>query len=118
MLLAGAATSWLVAAVAPGIFHDHLVEAGVGHSSAEAAHVEEAFGSAPIIFLGVALMTSVLMALLVTGFTRRVQRSTTNVSHAAARIAEGQFSARVPSAAWAPSSTAGDHDQRPRRTPR
>ena len=52
VLLAGAATSWLVASVvAPGIFHDHLVEAGVGHSSAEAAHVEEAFGSALIISL-------------------------------------------------------------------
>ena len=65
--------------------------------------MEEAFGSALIISLGVALMTSVLMALLVTGyFTRRVQRSTTNVSHAASRIAEGQFSARVPSGPLGP----------------
>lgn len=99
VLLAGAATSWVVASVvAPGIFHDHLVEAGVGHSSAEAAHVEEAFGASLIISLGVALLTSVLMALMVTGyFTRRVQRSTTHVAQAASRIAEGQFSARVPS---------------------
>ena len=104
VLLAGAATSWVVASVvAPGIFHDHLVRAGVGHTTSEAAHVEEAFGSALIISLGVALLTSVLMALLVTGyFTRRVQRSTTQVSHAAARIAEGQFGARVPSPGLGP----------------
>ena len=104
VLLAGAATSWVVASVvAPGIFHDHLVEAGVGHSSAEAAHVEEAFAASLIISLGVALLTSVLMALMVTGyFTRRVQRSTTHVAHAASRIAEGQFSARVPSPGLGP----------------
>lgn len=104
VLLAGAATSWVVASlVAPGIFHEHLVEAGVGHSSAEAAHVEEAFGSALIISMAVALLTSVLMALMVTGyFTRRVQRSTTHVSHAASRIAEGHFGARVPSPGLGP----------------
>jgi len=104
VLLAGAATSWVVASlVAPGIFHDHLVEAGVGHSSAEAAHVEEAFDSALIISMAVALLTSVLMALMATGyFTRRVQRSTTHVSHAASRIAEGQFGARVPSPGLGP----------------
>ena len=104
VLFAGAATAWVVASVvAPGIFHDHLVEAGVAHSAAEAAHVEEAFGSALLISFAVALLTSVLMALLVTGyFTRRVQRSTTQVSHAAARIAEGQFGARVPSPGLGP----------------
>ena len=104
VLLAGAATSWVVASVvAPGIFHDHLVEAGVGHSSAEAAHVEEAFAASLIISLGVALLTSVLMALMVTGyFTGRVQRSTTHVAQAASRIAEGQFSARVPSPGLGP----------------
>ena len=104
VLLAGAATSWLVASVvAPGIFHEHLVEAGVGHTSSEAAHVEDAFSSALIISLGVALLTSVLMALMVTGyFTRRVQRSTAQVSQAAARIADGQFGARVPSPGLGP----------------
>ena len=117
VLLAGAATSWVVASVvAPGIFHDHLVEAGVGHSSAEAAHVEEAFAASLLISMAVALLTSVLMALLVTGyFTRRVQRSTTHVSHAASRIAEGQFSARVPSPGLGTGvRPAGHHHQRPR----
>ncbi len=104
VLLAGAATSWVVATVvAPGIFHDHLLQAGVGHSSTETTHIEEAFSAALIISFAVALLASVLMALLVTGyFTRRVQRSTTQVSHAAARIADGQFGARVPSPGLGP----------------
>lgn len=60
VLFIGAATAWVVASVvAPGIFHDHLVQAGVGHSESEAAHVEEAFGSTLIISFGVALLTSV-----------------------------------------------------------
>lgn len=104
VLLAGAATSWVVASVvAPGIFHDHLGRAGVGNSSAEAAHVEEAFGSALIVSLTVALLTSVLMAMTVTGYvTRRVQRSTAEVSRAVSRIADGQFAARVPSPGLGP----------------
>ena len=104
VLLAGAVTSWLVASVvAPGIFHEHLVAAGVGHTATEANHVEEAFGSALVLSLGVALLTSVLMALIVTGyFSRRVQRSTAQVSQAAAKIADGQFGARVPSPGLGP----------------
>lgn len=99
VLLASAATAWAVASVvAPGIFHEHLLRAGVGHSPTEAAHVEEAFTSALVIALGVALVTSVLMAMVVTGyFTRRVQGSTAAVEESAAKIAEGQYGSRVPS---------------------
>ena len=99
VLLAGAGTSWLVAsAVGPGIFHDHLRQAGVAHTSTEAAHVEEAFGSALLVALGVALTASVLLALGVTAFfTRRVQRSTQAVATSAARIAHGDYGSRVPS---------------------
>lgn len=99
VLVAGAATSWVVAAiVGPSIFHDHLRQAGVGHSAAEAAHVEEAFGSALIIALGAALTASVILALGVTAFfTRRIQRSTTAVANSAAKIANGQYQTQVPS---------------------
>lgn len=99
VLLAGAATTWLVASVVgPGIFHDHLRQANIGHTSSEAAHVEEAFGSALLIALGVALTASVLLALAVTAFfTRRVQRSTSAVAGSAARIASGRYDSRVPS---------------------
>jgi two-component system, OmpR family, sensor histidine kinase BaeS len=98
VLLAGAATSWVVAsAVAPGIFHTHLERAGVGHTAAETFHVERAFSDSLLIALGVALVTSVLMALGVTAyFTRRVQRSTAAVATSAAEIAAGQYGARVP----------------------
>ena len=99
VLLAGAVTAWLVAsAVGPGIFHDHLRQAGVAHTSTEAAHVEEAFGSALLVALGVALTASVLLALAVTAFfTRRVQRSTAAVAASASRIARGDYESRVPS---------------------
>lgn len=99
VLVAGAATSWLVAAiVGPSIFHDHLRQAGVGHSASEAAHVEEAFGSALIISLGAALTASVILALGVTAFfTRRIQRSTAAVANSAAKIANGQYQSQVPS---------------------
>lgn len=98
VLLAGAVTSWVVAfGVAPGIFHDHLQQAGVTQSSVESLHVEEAFADSLLIAFGVALVASVLMALTVTGYlTRRVQRSTAAVSDAAAEIAAGHYGSRVP----------------------
>jgi signal transduction histidine kinase len=99
VLVGGAITTWLVATVvAPGIFHEHLRQAGVGHTASESTHVEEAFSSALIIALAVALAASVLMALAVTGyFTTRVQRSITAVAQSASRIAKGQYGSRVPS---------------------
>ncbi|TQJ49288.1 HAMP domain-containing sensor histidine kinase [Phycicoccus sp. SLBN-51] len=99
VLLAGAATAWVVASVvAPGIFHTHLQRAGVAHTAAETLHVERAFSDSLIIALAVALVTSVLMALAVTAyFTTRVQRSTAAVAQSAAAIADGQYGARVPS---------------------
>ena len=98
VLLAGAATAWVVASVvAPGIFHTHLQRAGVAHTDAETVHVEQAFNDSLIIALAVALATSVLMALAVTAyFTRRVQRSTAAVAESGAAIADGQYTARVP----------------------
>ena len=99
VLVAGAVTTWLVASVVgPSIFHDHLRQAGVGHSPSEAGHVEEAFGSALLIALGVALTASVVLALGVTAFfTRRVQRSTAAVAHSASKIASGHYESQVPS---------------------
>ena len=98
VLLAGAATTWLVASVVgPSIFHDHLVQAHVGHTAAEARHVEEAFSSALLISIAIATFTVVAAALAVSWyFSRRVQRSIANVSDAAAQIAAGRYGARVP----------------------
>ena len=99
VLMAGALTTWLVAAaVGPSIFHDHLMRAGVAHNPTEETHVEEAFAAALIISLLVALLASVLLALAVTlYFTRRVQRSIGAVAATAAEIATGRYSSRVPS---------------------
>lgn len=98
VLVAGALTTWLVAsAVGPGIFHDHLERAGVGHTDAETQHVEEAFASALLVSLSVALLAAVVAALAVSWyFSRRVQRSISPVTTAASQVAAGRYDARVP----------------------
>ncbi|WP_238993632.1 sensor histidine kinase [Nocardioides caldifontis] len=98
VLGAGAVTTWVVASVVgPGLFHDHLAEAGDFHTPTEVAHIEEAFGSALLISVAVALLASVAAALAVSWyFSRRVQRSIGTVTDAAAEIAAGRFDTRVP----------------------
>lgn len=98
VVVAGALTTWVVAsAVGPGIFHDHLERAGVGHTPDETDHVEEAFASALLVSLSVALLAAVVAALAVSWyFSRRVQRSIVPVTRAASQIAAGHHEARVP----------------------
>lgn len=98
VLGAGALTSWVVAtAVGPGIFRTHVRMAGVAHSAAESEHVSEAFATALLISLVVALLTSAVLALAVTWyFTRRTQRSIAQVTTAATEIAHGNYGLRVP----------------------
>ena len=97
VLVAGALTIWLVASTAgPSIFHDHLAEAGVAHTGTETAHVEEAFASALLLSVTVALIAAVAAALAVSWyFSRRIQRSIVHVADAAADIAAGHYQARV-----------------------
>jgi len=98
VLVAGALTTWIVASlVGPAIFHDHLAQAGVAHTATESRHVEEAFSSALLVSIGLALLAAMAAALTVTWyFTRRVQRSIHSVAAAATGIAAGQYRARVP----------------------
>ena len=98
VLVAGALTTWLVASVVgPSIFSDHLQQAGDTHTAEETRHVEEAFASALVLSVSLALLASVLAALAVSWyFSRRVQRSIGDVAAAAAEIAAGRFDARVP----------------------
>ena len=98
VLVAGALTTWLVASAAgPSIFHDHLERAGVGHTTSETRHVEEAFASALLVSLSVALLAAVTAALGVSWyFSRRVQRSISPVTAAASQVAAGRYDARVP----------------------
>lgn len=92
-----AVSAWFVAsALAPGIFHDHLGQAGIDHNSAEAAHVEEAFTASIIVAWGLAVTIAVLLALLVSWYlTRRVQHSVTAVTSSTAEIASGRYDTRV-----------------------
>jgi signal transduction histidine kinase len=97
VLVAGALTIWLVAsAVGPSIFHEHLEQAGVAHSEEETQHVEEAFASALLISVSVALVAAVTAALAVSWyFSRRIQRSIGHVAEASAQIAAGRYDTHV-----------------------
>ncbi|GGL58693.1 HAMP domain-containing sensor histidine kinase [Planomonospora parontospora] len=99
VLVAMALTAWLVAsAVGPGIFHDHLVQAGVGHGAAGSGHIEQAFTSSMLLALPVALLTAIALALAVTWyFSRRLQRSIARVVDSAAEVAAGDYSSRISS---------------------
>ena len=97
MLIAGASTSWIVAAaVGPGIFSGHLEEAGVEHTATETTHVEEAFASAMALSVLVALAVALAIAFAVTWyFTHRVKRSVDAVADSAARIGDGDYRVRI-----------------------
>lgn len=97
VLVAGAVTTWVVASfVGPSIFRVHLNRAGISHTATEAQHVEEAFSSALLISISVALLAATATALAVTWyFTRRVKRSIGQVASAAAEVAAGRYDDRV-----------------------
>ena len=97
VLVAGALTIWLVASAAgPSIFRDHLAEAGVAHTDTESGHVEEAFASALLLSVAVALGAAVAAAFAVSWyFSRRIQRSLGQVADAAAAVAAGHYGTRV-----------------------
>lgn len=99
VVVAGAATTWIVAAVVgPPLFREHLRRAGVAAMSGEQMHAEEAYTYATAISIAVALGVSALAALVVTWyFSRRVQRSLAEVSLAAAAVADGRYDFRVSS---------------------
>lgn len=94
-----AVSAWLVAsALAPGIFHDHLGQAGIDHDSSQAAHVEEAFTWAIVLAWGLAVAIAVLLASAVSWYiARRIQRSLDTVTTSTAQIAGGRYDTRVPS---------------------
>ena len=98
VLVAGAATSWVVAVtVGPSLFREHLRRAGVPPMSEEQMHAEQAYRSATAVSLSVAIGAAVLCALAVTWYlSRRLQRSVTAVSTAATAVSAGNYAARVP----------------------
>lgn len=97
VLLAGAVTTWLVAAVVgPPLFREHLHRAGIPPRSAEQLHAEEAYKYATMLSVGGAVVVSAATAILVTWFvSRRLQRSVADVAGAATAVADGDFGVRV-----------------------
>jgi signal transduction histidine kinase len=95
---AGAVTFFLVAlAAGPPLFRSHVREALGTVSPALSRHLDDAFAAAAGIAIGVAtaaaLLTAVAVSLLI---TRRLSRPIHDLSTAAARVATGDYSARVP----------------------
>ncbi|WP_099021020.1 sensor histidine kinase [Mycolicibacterium palauense] len=97
VLAAGAATTWVVAAVVgPPLFREHLHRAGVPANSMEELHAEEAYGYATVLAMGGALAVSMLAALAVSWYvSRRLRRSITEIAAAATGVAEGRYETRV-----------------------
>jgi signal transduction histidine kinase len=99
VLLAGGATTWVVASVVgPPLFRDHLHRAGIAHESNEQFHAEQAYQHATALSIAVAITVAALTAFIVTAvLSRRLQHSISEVAAAASAVAEGRYDIRVAS---------------------
>ena len=97
VLLAGGATTWVVASVVgPPLFREHLHQAGVEHNSNEQFHAEQAYQHATALSIAVAITVAASTAFVVTAYlSRRLQHSIAELSQAAAAIAEGHYDIRL-----------------------
>jgi signal transduction histidine kinase len=98
VLLTGSLTAWLIAStVGPTLFHNHLAHTNVGVSPAQVAHTEQAYESANIISLSLALLTALVVAMAVNVYiARRIGRSVASIADAASDVAGGHYDVRVP----------------------
>ncbi|MGY4644748.1 HAMP domain-containing sensor histidine kinase [Cellulomonas sp. URHB0016] len=98
--LTGTLTAWLVAdAIAPPVFHTHMVRAGMDMQGPGVTHAEEAFTSAFALSLAVALLAALAASFAVSVvLTRRIGRSLTSLTAAARRVGAGHYDAPVTSA--------------------
>lgn len=95
MLVAGASTSWgVAAAVGPGIFSDHLAAAGVEQTAAD--HARRGGSRLGNCVRRDGLAVSLSIALVTWFFTHRVKPSVDAVAHSATRIAHGDCRVRIP----------------------
>ena len=100
VLAVEALTAWLVAsAVGPGLFHEHMVRAGLQDNDQAVMHAERAFRDASAVSLALALGAAAIASAGVSVvLARRIGRSLATVSTAAARLGAGQYESRVPAA--------------------
>jgi signal transduction histidine kinase len=98
VLLTGTFTAWLIAAnVGPSLFHEHLVAANAGVTSAQIQHTEQAYQSANLISLSLALLAALAVAMAVNVYiARRIGRSVATIADAASDVAGGNYDIRVP----------------------
>ncbi len=99
IVFSGAITILVVAVIiAPPMFHRHLQMISSRLPADAQTHVEEAFGQALVLSLGVGMLVALLATVAVTWLvSQRVAEPITTVAEAAARVAAGDLSVRVPS---------------------
>ncbi|MBX0301423.1 HAMP domain-containing protein [Cryobacterium sp. 1639] len=97
VVLVGVATAWVVVVgIGPAIFHAHMMGMG-GSGTSSTQHAEEAFRTASMVSLAVALVAAMAASVGVSLFlSRRITRSLTPVTEAAGRVADGDYTARIP----------------------
>lgn len=97
VLLASVLTAGLIASiVGPEIFHSHLLQSGDTASSPELGHIELAYREANAVVLGVALLTSLVCAVIVIWLVSRPLRlSLSELTDAARELSRGHYSRRV-----------------------
>lgn len=100
VLATAALTAWLVAsAVGPGLFHEHMVRAGLEDQEEAVMHAEQGFRDASAVSLALALGAAAIASAAVSlVLARRIGRSLAAVSAAAARLGAGRYESRVPAA--------------------
>ncbi|GEE03565.1 putative sensor histidine kinase [Gordonia spumicola] len=82
--------------IAPSLFHDHLMQAGISEDSDLAAHIEMAFRGTLFPAWGIAAVVAVLIALAVSWWlARRVDRSVAALAESAGDIARGRYDTTV-----------------------
>jgi two-component system, OmpR family, sensor histidine kinase BaeS len=97
VLVASVLTAGLIASiVGPQIFHDHLLQSGDTANSPELGHIELAYREANTVVLGVALLTSLVCAMVVTWLVSRpLRRSLNELTDAARELSRGHYSHRA-----------------------
>jgi two-component system sensor histidine kinase BaeS len=98
VVLTSVLTAWLVAStVAPALFSAHMRQAGMSGHSEATMHAEEAFRSASVLSLSLALLTALAVSVAVSlVLARRVARTLRPVADAAADVARGHYGVQVP----------------------
>lgn len=98
IIIVGALTLVLVAAaLAPGLFHDHLQRAMGPLSGDVAAHLDEALARALLLSLSIAVVAALLASLAISWFiAARLSRPVAVMAEAATRIADGAYDTRIP----------------------